>query len=76
MSGFVVITYKHGIYDLTHELPNDLRLRILGICEIAAKCLNFIEWGVITLVCSLSAKMEILSILAKDFWKIEIKIFS
>ena len=23
-------TYKHGIYELPHELPNDLRLRILG----------------------------------------------
>ena len=25
-----IITYKHGIYQLPHELPNDLRLRILG----------------------------------------------
>ena len=25
-----IITYKHGIYELPHELPNDLRLRILG----------------------------------------------
>ena len=25
-----VITYKHGMYDLPHELPNDLRRRILG----------------------------------------------
>ena len=25
-----VSAYKHGIYDLPHELPNDLRLRILG----------------------------------------------
>ena len=24
------ITYKHGIYELPHELPNDLRLRKLG----------------------------------------------
>ena len=24
-----IITYKHGIYELPHELPNDLRLRIL-----------------------------------------------
>ena len=29
-----IITYKHGIY----ELPNDLRLKILG------KCLSSIEW--------------------------------
>ena len=25
-----IITYKHGIYELPHELPKDLRLRILG----------------------------------------------
>ena len=25
-----IITYKHGIYKFPHELPNDLRLRILG----------------------------------------------
>ena len=34
----MIITYKHGTYELPHELPNDFRLRILG------KCLNFIEW--------------------------------
>ena len=27
---WAVITYKHGLYELRHELPNDLRLRILG----------------------------------------------
>ena len=26
----VIISNKHGIYELHHELPNDLRLRILG----------------------------------------------
>ena len=25
-----IITYKHGMYELPHQLPNDLRLRILG----------------------------------------------
>ena len=25
----VIITYKRGIYELPHELPNDLRPRIL-----------------------------------------------
>ena len=25
-----IITYKHGIHELPHELPNGLRLRILG----------------------------------------------
>ena len=26
----VIISNKHGIYELPHELPSDLRLRILG----------------------------------------------
>ena len=39
-----IITYKHGIYELPHELPNDLRLRILeNYQEISGKCLNLIE---------------------------------
>ena len=25
-----IISYKHGIYEVPHELPNDLRLRKLG----------------------------------------------
>ena len=25
-----IISYEHGIYELPHELPNDIRLRILG----------------------------------------------
>ena len=39
----VIFSYKHGKYELTHELPNDLRLRILGNQEILGKCLNFVE---------------------------------
>ena len=35
-----ITTYKH---ELPHELPNDLRLRILGNEEISGKCLNFTE---------------------------------
>ena len=27
---WAIIIYKHGIYELSHELPNDLRLRKLG----------------------------------------------
>ena len=26
----LIITYKPGIYELSHELVNDLRLKILG----------------------------------------------
>ena len=25
-----IIAYEHDIYELPHELPNDLRLKILG----------------------------------------------
>ena len=31
------------MYELPHELPNDLRLRILGNYEISGKSQNFIE---------------------------------
>ena len=35
-----VFTYKHGIYELPHELPNNLRFRILENQEISTKCLK------------------------------------
>ena len=38
-----IITYKHGIYECPHELPNDLRLKILGNEEILGNSLNFTE---------------------------------
>ena len=38
-----VITNKHGIYELPHEFPDDLRLRILGNNERSGKCQNFKE---------------------------------
>ena len=31
----VIITHKYGIYELPHELPNDLRHRVLGNYEIS-----------------------------------------
>ena len=34
----LIITYKHGIYELPHELPNDL-----GNQKISGECLNLIE---------------------------------
>ena len=40
----VIITYKHGIYKMAHELLSDLRLRILANWEISGICLNYIEW--------------------------------
>ena len=39
-----ISTYKHGIYEFPHEMPKDLRLRILGNNEISGNCLNLIEW--------------------------------
>ena len=36
MKRCAIITYKHGIYELPHELPKDLRLRILYNDRLAA----------------------------------------
>ena len=38
-----IITYQHGIYELPHELPNDLQLRLIGNDELSRKCLNLRE---------------------------------
>ena len=35
-----IISNKHGMYELTHMLLNDLRLRILGKYEISRKSLK------------------------------------
>ena len=39
----VIISNKYGIYELPHELPNDLRLRILANQEISGKSQNIID---------------------------------
>ena len=57
-----IISYKHGIYELPHEFPNNLKLRILGNQKISGKCLNPKNDS---LVPSLAAKIETLLILAK-----------
>ena len=38
----LIISNTYGIYELYHELPNDLRLRILGNWEISGKFQNFV----------------------------------
>ena len=38
----VIISNKHSTYELPHQLPNDLRFRIL-ILEISGKSQKFIE---------------------------------
>ena len=40
---WAINTYQDGIYELLHELPNELRLKILGTKEVSRKCLYFIE---------------------------------
>ena len=40
---WAIISYKHGIYELPHDLLKNLRPRILGNKEISGKCLNFME---------------------------------
>ena len=39
-----IITYKHDMYELPHELLNDVRLRILVNYKIPGKYQNLIEW--------------------------------
>ena len=39
----VIVSNKHGIYELPHELPNDLTLRILRNLEISGKYQNDVE---------------------------------
>ena len=41
MGGF---TSRYGIYELPHEFPNYLKLRILLNYEKSKKCLIFIKW--------------------------------
>ena len=36
----VIVTYKHGIYQFSHEMPNHLKLRTLGNQKTSGKCLN------------------------------------
>ena len=58
------------MYELPHELPNDLRLRILGNSGASGKSQKFIE-----LVHSPSSKMKILSVLIKISWETEVEPF-
>ena len=34
---WAIITYKHGIYELPHKLPNDFRLRKVGFMTTVSK---------------------------------------
>ena len=39
----VIISYKHDVYELSHELPNELALTILVNLKISRKSQNFLE---------------------------------
>ena len=69
---WVIITYKHGIYELNHQLPNYLRRTILGNQEIGGKCLNLKNDS---LVSRPPSKIRIFLVLARKSRKIAIKVF-
>ena len=60
-----IISNKHGIYELPHELLNDLRVK--ETLKISFNC---------SIALSLTPKVKILSIPAKNCGKTEIKLFS
>ena len=65
-----IITYEYGIYKLPNELLNDLGLgKLENIRKVSKTPQND------TPMRSPPAKIKILSILRKNSWKIEIKLF-
>ena len=58
----VIISNKHGIYELPQKLPNDFRLRTLGNKEIPRRSQNLMNRR---LRLNLATKIKILSILPK-----------
>ena len=42
-SAIISNKHKQGVYELPHELPNDLRLRILGNKEKSGESPNLLE---------------------------------
>ena len=69
----VIISNKHGICELPHQLPNDFRLTTSVNWEIRRGSENM---KTLSLVLYLAAKIKILSILAKNSSKIEIELSS
>ena len=65
---WAIITYKHGIYQLPRELPNDRRLRKYREIDQA--------WKNDSPVPRLPPTMKALLTLAENFWKTEIKLFA
>ena len=71
----MIIGNIHGIYELSHKLPNNLRLRILGNKEISGRSQNFIELqSGAQVTVPITPKMK-MSKLPKNCSKIEIEFF-
>ena len=68
----MIISNKHGIYELPHQSLNDLTLRVVGNQEILRRSQILIEFWPST---QSSSQNESLSILAKNYSKIEIELF-
>ena len=68
----VIISNKHCIYELPHELLNDLGFRILENWKKLEKSINFIEW--LSSSQSFSYIQNFLNS-SKNFWKIELTLF-
>ena len=64
----VIITYKHGTYELLHGLLDDLRLRIIGNYRISGNYLNFTE-------CWFPSQNESFVDTIKNYSNMEIKLF-
>ena len=68
-----IISNKHDTFELSKKLKNSLSLTILENLEVSGKSQNFVNNS---LVSSPTPKTKILSILAKNCWKMEIELFS
>ena len=38
-----IVTYKHGIYDLAHELPIDFRLKTWELANLSSRFDEFLQ---------------------------------
>ena len=74
---WAIISYKHGIYELSHELPNDLRLRKLRDLRKLGNFKKVPKLHRIIAQCPVppQKKMKALPILAENSWKTDIKLF-
>ena len=72
MKRSLIISNKHGIFGLPHDLPNDLRLRIFGNWVISDKSQNFTEFHENKFITKFKEKAEIFNIFSgKPMYSIE-----